>query len=346
MKDIKEDQRDERAIRTVYMELRFPSLTSLLADVIRSKTSGNSCASTMENLALIGSYFSADAYNLLEELVEMTYSECERSTYNKMFLRQFVLLGMENRVPPCVSFHDMKLWLLNRSSYQELYQDMETGVNASAISILRVVWTIARCLHLNKMQNEVYSELHEEKRLSHLLGRKVTLEGLDTYVTSVWPDAQQDTKIFLGYLLDDVQAILVRTEVTTIERLLLHVQFRRATEPLVDMIIESSLDILLEELEPPAHHKSLVATLGQRSDIASEHTGRILLNTLASIPGLRQHITQNVLARICFDVARNMIQSFFQNFIRCSPHFCLMDVDESLLIARDSVLSAIVKMVF
>ncbi|XP_077384065.1 uncharacterized protein LOC144022812 [Festucalex cinctus] len=336
MKDINEDQRDERELHS----------SAFLANVISWETSRKLRSSTMENLASIRSYFGADAYNLLEELVKITSSEIEQSNAEKMFMRQFVLLGMENRVPPCLSPKDIKLWLLNRSNFQQQYQHMQTRVDAKVFSILSMAWTLARCLHLNKMQREVKEELKEENRLSSLLGRKVTLEGLDTYVTLVWPKAQRDTDAFLGHLFNEVQTILDTTQVTVVERLLLHPQYHRATEPLVDTIVGSSLDILLGELEPPANEKSIAATLAQRSDSASKQIGRMLWNALASIPCLRQHITQDVLVCICFAVARKMIQSFFQKFMSCSSNFNLMDVDESLLNARDRVVSAIVQMVF
>ncbi|XP_077432348.1 uncharacterized protein LOC144058030 isoform X2 [Vanacampus margaritifer] len=301
-------------------------------------------------LASIRSYFNADAYNLLEELVEMTFlSEHEQRMYNaeKAFMRQYVLLAKENRVPPCLSPKDMKVWLLKRRSFQREYQDMRTNVDDRMFYILYVAWTMARVLRLNKMQREVNMEVHEEQRLSRLLGRKVTLQGLHRYLSALWPQAERDTDTFLCHLLNDLLTLPDSTEMTVTQKLFFHPLLNRALWSLVRTMVESALRVLLQELEPPANERSVTATLVERSMGASEEIGRMLIAALISIPRLSpEYIAQDELVRLCSVVALKITQSLFQKFVECFANFPLMDSDDTSVTARDSVVSAIVQMVY
>ncbi|XP_061632103.1 uncharacterized protein LOC133479324 isoform X1 [Phyllopteryx taeniolatus] len=289
--------------------------------------------------------------NVLEELHQMqptSLPDGDQHMYNteKTFMRQFVLLGKENRVPPCLLPRDMTLWLLQSRNLPQEFREMQMRVGARMFKLLFVAWIKARILCLNKMQREVCRDLDEEERLSQLLGRKVTLEGLHKYISIVRPQAEQDTEIFLQLLFSELQISLSSVELTRVQRLTLCHKFYRATGSLVEKIVELSLDFLLEELEPPANEESITATLAQRCEGASKEIGRMLVDAMASIPCLCQYISQDNLLCICNAMAWRMSQSFFQNFVECSAYFHQLDLDDSLVIARDRVMSAIVQMVY
>ncbi|XP_077384229.1 uncharacterized protein LOC144022907 [Festucalex cinctus] len=304
----------------------------------------------MGNLASIRSYINADAYNLLEKLIEiMFWSEHEQRMYNaeKAFMRQYVLLAKENRVPPCLSLKDMKMWLLKRRSFQREYQDMRTNVDARMFYIFYVIWAISRILRLNKLHREVTWEVHEEQRLSRLLERKVTLQGLHRYLSALWPQAERDTKTFLCQLRNELLTLLDGTEMTVTQKLFFYPLLNGSLVSLVRKTVESALRILLQDLEPPANERSISATLAERSMVASEEIGRMLITALTSIACLSpEYVAQDELVRICSAVSLKITQSLFQKFVQCSAHFQLMDSDDTSLSARDSVVSAIVQMVY
>ncbi|XP_019734275.1 uncharacterized protein LOC109521080 [Hippocampus comes] len=303
----------------------------------------------MGNLSSIRPYFNDEAFNLLEELTEMTsLTENEQRMCNaeKAFMRQFVLLAKENRVPPCLSPKDMKVWLLKKRNFQQEYQEMQMRMDARMFYMLQVAWTMERILHLNRIQKEVYTELNEEERLSRLLERKVTLQGLDTYLTVLRPHVERDTETFLCHLYKELMRSLEKTKMTGVQRLFFYPLFHRATGTLAQKITELALDILLEELEPPGNEKPITATLSQRADDASKEIGSMLVDALASIPVLHQNIARGDLARMCLDSAWKMVQSIYKNFVEGSENFHPMDCDDTSVTARCGVMSAIVQMVY
>ncbi|XP_051922178.1 uncharacterized protein LOC127601155 [Hippocampus zosterae] len=303
----------------------------------------------MGNLSSIRPYFNDEAFNLLKELTEMTSlteNEQRMSNAEKAFMRQFVLLTKENRVPPCLSPKDMKVWLLKKRNFQQDYQEMQTRMDPRMFYMLQVAWTIERILHLNKIQKEVYTELYEEERLSRLLGRKVTLQGLDTYLRVLWPQAERDTETFFCHLYNELMRSLQKTKMTRVQRLFFYPLFHRAIGTLAHEITELAQDILLEELEPPGNEKPIMATLSQRADDASKAIGGMIVDALASIPVLHEYIAQGDLIRMCSDCAWKMIQCFYKKFVEGSENFHLMDCDDTSATARCGVLSAIVQMVY
>ena len=61
-------------------------------------------------------------------------------------------------------------------------------------------WTTERRFCLSQIEQEVQEELDEEKRLSQLLNRKVTLEGLQMFVTVFRPKAEKAVQTYLPSL--------------------------------------------------------------------------------------------------------------------------------------------------
>lgn len=59
-----------------------------------------------------------------------------------------------------------------------------------------LAWTTARRFCLSQMEQEVQEELDEEKQLSQLLNRKVTLEGLQMFVTVFRPKAEEAVRTY------------------------------------------------------------------------------------------------------------------------------------------------------
>ncbi|XP_049586950.1 uncharacterized protein [Syngnathus scovelli] len=327
-----------------------------LANLIKSTKSIRSAEphgaltfSRMGNITSIKSYFTEDSFNLLEELLKTTSlsaKEQRMATAEKMFMRQFVLLAMENRVPPCLLPKDMKAWLLKKRQFQQEYKEMEKSVDPSMLQMIQAAWTMTRILHLNKLQTEVHMELTEEARLSRLLSRKVTLEGLRKFWILLLPQAERDTEDFLSQLCNKLLMLLNKTQMTMAERLDLCPLFHSATRSLVRRIIETALDKLLEALEPPAKEKTISGTLLQRSANASKAIGMMLVNALGPIPVLRQYVAQGHLCCFCAAAACDITKSLFQKFVESSVNYNTMDYDGTFVTSRNSVLSAIVQMVY
>ncbi|XP_061120692.1 uncharacterized protein LOC133142997 [Syngnathus typhle] len=249
------------------------------------------------------------------------------ATAEKIFMRQFVLLAMENRVPPCLLPKDMKAWLIKKRQFQQEYKEMEKSVDPRMLQMIQVAWTITRILNLNKLQAEVYMELTEEARLSRLLSRKVTLEGLRKFWILLLPQAERDTEAFLSQLCNKLLMLLNKTQMTMAERLDLCPLFHSATRSLVLRIIETTLNKLLEELGPPAKEKTISATLPQRSANASKAIGMMLVNALGPIPVLRQYVAQGQLCCFCTAAACDITQNLFQRFVEGSVNYDTMDYD-------------------
>ncbi|KAM9805409.1 uncharacterized protein LOC133160568 [Syngnathus typhle] len=329
---------------------QFPNLINSTKSIRPAETHGALTFSRMGNLTSIKCYFTEDSFNLLEELLKTTSlsaKEQQMATAEKMFMRQFVLLAMENRVPPCLLPKDMKAWLMKKRQFQQEYKEMAKSVDPSMLQMIQVAWTITRILNLNKLQTEVYKELTEEARLSQLLSRKVTLEGLRKFWMLLLPQAERDTEAFLSQLCNKLLRLLNKTQMTMAERLHLCPLFHSATtRSLVLRIIETALNKLLEELEPSAEEKSISATLPQRSANASKAIGMMLVNALGPIPVLRQYVPQGQLWCFCIAAACDITQSLFQKFVEGSVSYDTMDYDGTFVTARSSVLSAIVQMVY
>ncbi|XP_061676108.1 uncharacterized protein LOC133500885 isoform X2 [Syngnathoides biaculeatus] len=264
----------------------------------------------------------------------------------KRFMRQFVILARQNRVPPNILPEHMKLWLLQNRNIPHQFREMQTRVDARMFNLLCVAWTKARILCLHKMEREVCMDLDEEGRLSQLLGRTVTLEGLQKYITLVRPQAERDTEIFLQCLFSELQQSLGSVVLSSTQRMRLCEKFHRATEPLVQETVDVLLDYLLDDLEPLANEESSTAMFARRYEGACKEIGRMLTNAVVSIPCLCQNISLNDLLYICTAMAWRMTRRFFKNFIDCSANFDQLDLDDSSVADRDRVTRAIVEMVY
>ncbi|XP_057690122.1 uncharacterized protein LOC130914705 [Corythoichthys intestinalis] len=301
-------------------------------------------------LSFMRAHFNADVDIAIEELLHMqptSLSEREVYMYNieKTYMRQFMLLEKENEVPSHLSAENMKQWLLNKRSFQHEFGSFEMKVHPGMFELLRVAWTRARIMCLNQMHWQVCKDFTLEERLSRLFNRKVTIEGLQKYLSIVAPLAEGNIKTYVHHLYRSLQVSLSSSEMTETQRLTLYPDFHRATAPIVREILRLVLNSLMLKLDCLGNDEPITATLEQRSERASKKIVRMLTDALLSIPCLRQHITQDNVLDICTYTAGKITQNLFCNILQSAANVHFLSCDETLLTARLEVKNAIVEMV-
>ncbi|XP_077597989.1 uncharacterized protein LOC144213411 isoform X1 [Stigmatopora nigra] len=147
----------------------------------------------MEALSFIKVHFNVSVYCAIEELLQMqptSLSEREQHMYNveKTYMRQFMLLEKENKVPSKISTETMKQWLLSRRSFQHEFCSFETKLHPEMFALLQE--TKARRMCLNQMHGQVCKDFTQEEHLSQLFNRKVTLEGVRKYLSIATPPSR------------------------------------------------------------------------------------------------------------------------------------------------------------
>ncbi|XP_067430365.1 uncharacterized protein [Thunnus thynnus] len=269
-------------------------------------------------------------------------SEEERCRYQaeKMMLRQFVLLKRQDQVPDHLTVQQMKTWLLTGRSFVEESQEItimndDGRLETKHLLMAELAWTTERRFCLSQIEQEVQEELDEEKRLSQLLNRKVTLEGLQMFVTVFRPKAEKAVRTYQPSLFSKLLKYFGGSHIPPVSsgdakpRELLDLQ--KSTAPVIQEVINTTLKFLLEEPK----------SAGQ-IEAASVEVGRLLRDSAA--PCLPQYgpLSAAPLLGVCTIAARFMVKSIFKEFDRYSQKiFHIMDYDDSFFSAREDVIFAI-----
>nr|XP_057938529.1 uncharacterized protein LOC131136060 [Doryrhamphus excisus] len=295
-------------------------------------------------LSLIRSLFNDEIDAMLEKILQMlpsSFSVEESHLYSaeKMLMRQFVLMKQWDQVPRNVCVDHMKQWILAKRSFRQEFQEMKSRPDARMVNLLEVAWIRARFQCLNLMEKEVWEELDEEARLSQLLGRRVTLEGLQMFLSASCPTAEEDVSKFLQYLFNEL------LNISRSKMLMLFSEFQRSTVHLVREVVEHAASVFLEEQDPPDDgHTGLDSTpasLTKRVEVASVEISTMLARALASCSCISQQIAGDRLTAVCTSVGGKMATSILTGFAERSASFHLLDYDQSFFTARDCILNAV-----
>ncbi|XP_018543477.1 uncharacterized protein LOC108890899 [Lates calcarifer] len=226
-----------------------------------------------------------------------SFSVREQQHYRaeKMLMRQFMLMKEQHEVPIYLSTKDMKAWLLAGRHFLEEFQETAQQVEERRLLMVELAWSSARRSCLDQMEQELREELEKEKRLSLQFSRKVTVEGLQMFLSVIRPKAEQDVWTFLGHLSNKLLSSFTDAHTSKQAKLALLTKLHFATRPLVTQMVDIALQFLLDEPEPVVEVKrsqtggsvesrdsSLTSALRNRSEAASAEIGRLLADTAAS----------------------------------------------------------------
>lgn len=183
---------------------------------------------------------------------------------------------------------------------------------------------------------------------------KVTLEGLQMFLSVIRPKAEQDIQTFLRHLSNKLLDSFAGSHTSKRSKLALLAKLQRTTAPLAPQVVETALERLLDEPEPLAEvrtsqtqgavasgNSSLASALRNRAEAASAQTGKQLADAAATCFCLNTSFTKASLLCICTPVARDMVKAIYKRFVDRSKTFHLMDFDESFITARESAICAI-----
>ncbi|XP_044193932.1 uncharacterized protein LOC122971377 isoform X3 [Thunnus albacares] len=186
-----------------------------------------------------------------------SFSVREQNHYRaeKMLMRQFMLLKQQYQVPIYLSVKEMKSWLMAGRSFLDEFQEIAEGTEARKLLMAELAWTSSRRLCLNQMEQELLEELEEEKRLSLQLRRRVTLEGLQMFLSIFLPKAEKDVQTFLRHLSNKLLISFTGCHSSRRSKLALFTKLQRTTAPLVSVVMETALRFLLDKPEPHAEVK-------------------------------------------------------------------------------------------
>ncbi|CAJ1080501.1 uncharacterized protein LOC117830199 [Xyrichtys novacula] len=279
-----------------------------------------------------------------------TFSEREQHCYRaeKMLLRQFVLLKLEDKVPDCLSIEDMKQRVLRGRSFIDESQEMAKRMQARELHLAEQAWSSARKFCVDQMEWEIVVDLKTEKRLSQLLGRKVTLEGLQMYLPIIRSKAEQEVRNCLLQLSSKLPDFFVCPDTGTRYKPGLVSELQRKTRPLAPQVVQTALDILLskthlhvEVTDPPSRANIKIKDSDLKLRIESSCTliGRLLADAAASCFCLNSFFFRDRLQHFCTSESKNMVTAVYKRFTERSKSFFLLDFDESFHVARKTVLN-------
>ncbi|XP_071318276.1 uncharacterized protein [Trachinotus anak] len=295
-------------------------------------------------------------FEQVQHMRPSSFSEREKQHYQaeKMLMRQFVLMKQKYQVPTYLSTGDMKAWLLAGRSFLEEFQETAKRAEPRQLLMAELAWTSARRRCLDHMEEELQEELETERRLSLLLSRKVTVEGLQMFLSVIRPKARHDVWIFLHHLFNKLLSSATGSHTSKRSELALITRLQWATSPKVTQIVDTALAFLLDDPEPPDEVKpsqtqglvesrdfSSASALGDRTEAASAEVGRLLADTAATCFCLNTSFTKARLLRLCTSVARDMVKAIYKRFVDRSKTFHLLNFDESFIAARRGVICAI-----
>ncbi|XP_077576080.1 uncharacterized protein LOC144198762 [Stigmatopora nigra] len=304
----------------------------------------------MEVLSFMRAHFNDSVDCAIDQLLQMqptSFSEQEQHMYNveKTYMRQFMLLEKENRVPSDISAETMKQWLLSKRNFQDEFCRFKTTVGPDMFALLHTGWMRARQLCLNQIHTQLCEDFFQEEHLSQLFNRKVTLEGLREYLCTVTPLAEMDIKTFLHDLNLNLQRCLSTTEMAETKRLTLDSDFHLATAPIVGKILKSALRSLFAKLNMTGNEEPMTATFQLRSVCASKKIASMITKAVLSIPCIRQDISRDNVLDTCTAIAGEIIRKLFSNLLKTSAKYPLLSWDGTFLDVRREVKFAIEEMV-
>ncbi|XP_042251577.1 uncharacterized protein LOC121885859 [Thunnus maccoyii] len=281
-------------------------------------------------------------FKRVQQMRPSSLSEEERCRYQaeKMMLRQFMLLKQQDQVPDHLTVQQMKTWLLTGGSFVEESQEItimndDGRLETKHLLMAELAWTTERRFCLSQIEQEVQEELDEEKRLSQLLNRKVTLEGLQMFVTVFRPKAEKAVRTYLPSLFSKLLKYFGGSHIPPVSsgdakpQELLDLQ--KSTAPVIQEVINTTLKFLLEEPK----------SAGQ-IEAASVEVGRLLRDSAAPCLPRYGPLSAAPLLGVCTIAAGFMVKSIFKEFDRYSQKiFHIMDYDDSFFSARENVIFAI-----
>ena len=130
--------------------------------------------------------------------------------------------------------------------------------------------------------------------------------------------------------------------------LALVLNLQQATSPLVPQLMETTLGLLLYELEhimevsqPEVTYWSFTVALRDKVEAATADIGQKLTNAVATCFGPNVDVFQ---LQICTSVSKILVNTMHENFLLQFQTFPLIDSDESFSIAGEPVIGAIQEM--
>ncbi|XP_034735879.1 uncharacterized protein LOC117949603 [Etheostoma cragini] len=277
-------------------------------------------------------------FEQVQRMRPSSFSEEEQHCYKaeKMMLRQFLLMKQQEQLPDYLSVRDMKTWLLTGRSFLEEFQEIIERTGIDHLFMAELAWTTARLFCLSQMEEELLEELDKERCLSQLFSRKVTLEGLQMFVSIVHPKAEKVAQTFLSALhrkmlqiFWDIQTASgpVSAEDAKPAELM---ELEQSAAALIPEVVDTALKFLLEDPERE-----------NKSKAASAEIGKLLTNSAFPCLSRSGSVSETLLLGVCTKEAQSMVEAIYNRFDKCSRSFKLMDYDESYYDSREGVISAI-----
>ncbi|XP_065806038.1 uncharacterized protein [Labrus bergylta] len=214
--------------------------------------------------------------------------------------------------------------------------------------MVELAWSSAMRLGVDQLEREIREEINKEKRLSALLKRKVTLEGLQMFLSVIRSKAEQDVRVCLLQLSNQLLLSSVSSDTGTRFKLALITKLQRATEPLVPQVVQTALSLLLKDPDPRVEDSTTQnqgeirdSDLRLKTEASSAVIGRQLADAAASCFCLKTSFSKAGLLRVCTAVSRDIVRAVFKRFTERSRSFHLLDFDQSFFTARESVLAIV-----
>ncbi|XP_061823987.1 uncharacterized protein [Nerophis lumbriciformis] len=261
-------------------------------------------------------------------------------TVEKMHIRQFVLMKQWNKVPGHITVDHMKQWLLAQIISLDKFQRIKSDRLQA--------WIRSKFRFLNQLEKEVCKDLIEEMRLSQLLGRRVTLEGVQLVFSVMCPGAERLVETSLQQLFHGLQA-LFNVNGVELEKLMPYIEFQLATAHLLAEVVNYTVSVFLNIQELPADwhigQDPTSAPLTRRAEAPSVIC-RMLKQALTSCYCLSQQLSESRLVHTCiWMVCEKMTDSIFRYFAEGIKSSQLLDFDQSFFIAPGRIMRGIKDMV-
>ncbi|XP_034548128.1 uncharacterized protein LOC117819037 isoform X2 [Notolabrus celidotus] len=259
-----------------------------------------------------------------------SFSEEEQHHFHteKIMLKQFMLMKQQDEVPDSVSVGHMKSWLLKQRSFLNEIQGSVKTTGTDDLSAAELAY--------NLMEEELLEQLEKEKQLSLLFNRKVSLKGLQKFITSIRPGAEKVVQFFLPSLHRKLLQMFLsinipRDGISAGDPIPVDLlELEQFTAPVVPQVVDSALKLLLEEPEQV-----------NREEAANAEISQLLMQCV--VPYLSCHVTVNdtLVLGLCKIMAKFMVKAIKKNIDMHSKSFEQMDENESCSSARDKVITAI-----
>jgi len=170
---------------------------------------------------------------------------------------------------------------------------------------------------------------------------KVTLEGLQLFLSVFRPQAEQCVKTSISQLCNRLLSSFIGFHTTRRAKVTLFTKIEQTIEPLVPEVTETALKFLLDVPPDKVKPRRLASALRNRAVAAGAHIGKLLADAAAKCFCQATSAKRARLLHVCTSVARNMVKAIYKRFVNRSKSFNLMDFDESSVIARKATVFAI-----